>query len=208
MLTKRRFDRVLWAVIALGLCMAVSVQAQVSHSDLVGCDGCHVPHNAETLPGVPLWNGSETTITFTMYSSASFQATIDGQPSGASKLCLSCHDGANPNFLWMSEDSLFGGSELVNSHPVSFVYDSSLAALDGGLRDPAEPSTLGRTIAQDLLDPESKMQCNSCHDVHTSGIGENQLRGYNYGFETIENPDGSTMQIHHGPELCRMCHIK
>ena len=208
MLTKRRLDRVLWAVIALGLCVTASVQAQVSHSDLVGCDGCHVPHNAEMLPGVPLWNGSETTITFTMYSSASFQATIDGQPSGASKLCLSCHDGANPNFLWMSEDSLFGGSELVNSHPISFVYDSSLAALDGGLRDPAEPSTLGRTIAQDLLDPESKMQCNSCHDVHTSGIGESQLRGYNYGFETIENPDGSTSRVHHGPELCRMCHIK
>jgi len=208
MQTKRWLERVLWAVIMLGLCMVASVQAQIAHSDLVGCDGCHVPHNADMLPGVPLWNGSETTITFTMYSSASFQATIDGQPSGASKLCLSCHDGANPNFLWMSEDRLFGGGELVNSHPVSFVYDSSLAALDGGLRDPSEPSTLGRTIAQDLLDPESKMQCNSCHDVHTSGIGENQLRGYNYGFETIENPDGSTSQIHHGPELCRMCHMK
>jgi len=71
-----------------------------------------------------------------------------------------------------------------------------------------EPSTLGRTVAEDLLDPESKMQCNSCHDVHTSGVGEHQLRGYDYGFGTVRNPDGSSMQVHHGPELCRMCHLK
>lgn len=192
----------------LGLLATVAAWAQTSHSDLVGCDGCHVPHNAVPLPGVPLWNGSETTVTFTMYDSASFQATIDGQPSGASKLCLSCHDGANPDFLWMSEDKLFGAGELVNSHPISFVYDSALVAIDGALKDPAEPSTLGRTIGEDLLDPESKMQCNSCHDVHTSGVGTHQLRGYNYGFETITYPDGSTSQIHHGPQLCRMCHLK
>ena len=181
--------------------------AQMAHSD-AGCDGCHTPHNASTLPGVPLWNGSETTVTFTMYSSATFQGAIDGQPSGASRLCLSCHDGANPNYLWMSDENTFGASELSNSHPISFVYDSSLAAADGGLKDPSQPSTLGRTIAQDLLDAESKMQCNACHDVHTSGVGEHQLRGYGYGFETIEDPDGSTMQVHHGPELCRMCHLK
>ena len=52
------------------------------------------------------------------------------------------------------------------------------------------------------------MQCNSCHDVHTSGVGEFQLRGYNYGYESVENPDGTKSQIHHGPELCRMCHLK
>ena len=79
---------------------------------------------------------------------------------------------------------------------------------DGALKDPSQPSTLGRTIGEDLLDAESKMQCNSCHDVHTSGVGAHQLRGYDYGYGTIENPDGSTMDVHHGPELCRMCHLK
>ena len=167
----------------------------LAHSDLFGCSGCHTPHNAETLPGVPLWNGSETTLTFTMYSSASFQGTIDGQPSGDSRLCLSCHDGANPDFAWMDPQHSFGSDELANSHPISFVYDSALATLDGALKDPSQASTLGATIAEDLLDPESKVQCSSCHDVHTSGVGQSQLRGYDYGPQ-------------HGPELCRMCHIK
>lgn len=165
------------------------------HTDIFGCDPCHTPHDAKTLPGVPLWGGNETTTTFTMYSSSTFKGTIDGQPSGNSKLCLSCHDGANPNFTWLAPEMTFGSNELVNSHPISFIYDSSLAALDQGLKDPSLPSTLGGTISEDLLDPESKMQCGSCHDVHSSGVGEFQLRGYDYGDQ-------------HGPELCRMCHLK
>jgi hypothetical protein len=195
------------AIVIPCLFVGVAAWAQLAHSES-GCDGCHVPHHAETLPGVPLWNGSETTTTFTMYSSPSFQGDIDGQPSGASKLCLSCHDGANPDYLWMRDEMKFGSGDLVNSHPISFVYDSALANADGALKDPSEASTLGRTIAEDLLDPESKMQCNSCHDVHTSGIGQHQLRGYDYGFGEVRNPDGSISPVHHGPELCRMCHLK
>jgi len=192
---------------AIASTLLMAAWAFAAHSDH-GCDSCHVPHNAGTMPGVPLWNGSETTTSFTMYSSQTFQASIDGQPSGASRLCLSCHDGANPKYLWMSDSRKFGANELVNSHPISFVYDAALATTDGHLKDPSQPSTLGRTIAVDLLDGESKMQCNSCHDVHTSGVGESLLRGYDYGFSTTTNPDGSTTQVHHGPQLCRMCHLK
>jgi predicted CXXCH cytochrome family protein len=92
-------------------------------------------------------------------------------------------------------EQTFEGSELVNTHPISFVYDSALASLDGVLKDPSEASTLGGTIAQDLLDPDSKLQCGSCHDVHTSAIGQSLLRGYDYGPQ-------------HGPQLCRMCHLR
>jgi len=177
-----------------GLLTPIAVMA-IAHSDLFGCNGCHTPHNAKALPGVPLWNGSETTVTFTMYSSDTFQGIMDGQPSGDSKLCLSCHDGANPDFAWMNPEHTFEGNELANSHPISFVYDSALAALDGALKDPSEASTLGGTVLEDLLDVESKMQCGSCHDIHKTGVGESLLRGYDYGSQ-------------HGPQLCRMCHIK
>jgi cytochrome c peroxidase len=207
MQVKKWLAQVGLGVMVSGMLITPAGWAAAAHSDLVGCDGCHVPHNAGTLPGVPLWNGSQTTVTFTMYTSPTFQATIDNQPSGASRLCLSCHDGANPNFLWMSNSTKFGASELVKSHPISFVYDAALASADGALKNPSQPSTLGRTIAQDLLDAQSKMQCNSCHDVHTSGVGK-ALRGYSYGTESIVNPDGTKSQIHHGPELCRMCHLK
>ncbi len=182
-------------LIILAALFTPTVVMAIAHSNLFGCNGCHTPHNAEALPGVPLWNGSETTATFTMYSSDTFQGIMDGQPSGDSKLCLSCHDGANPDFSWMNPEHTFEGNELANSHPISFVYDSALATLDGALKDPSEASTLGGTVLEDLLDLESKMQCSSCHDVHTSGVGQSLLRGYDYGSQ-------------HGPQLCRMCHIK
>lgn len=191
---KNKLMKVVLLTILFGLLMSTAVMA-IAHSDLFGCNGCHTPHNAEALPGVPLWNGSETTLTFTMYTSDTFQGIMDGQPSGDSKLCLSCHDGANPDFAWMNPEHTFEPDELAKSHPISFVYDSALAVVDGALRDPSEASTLGGTIMEDLLDPESKLQCSSCHDVHSSGVGESLLRGYNYGPQ-------------HGPELCRMCHIK
>jgi len=186
---------VIVAVLA-ALCLPTAVMAVIAHSDLFGCDGCHQPHNAENLPGVPLWNGNEPTVTFTMYSSASFEGTIDGQPSGPSKICLSCHDGTNPDYSPMiTPEKTFGAADLVNSHPISFVYDSALSSLDGALKDPSEASTLGGTISEDLLDPESKVQCVSCHDVHSSGVGNSLLRGYDYGSQ-------------YGPQLCRMCHLK
>ena len=191
---KQPFVKLRLLVVLVGL-LTPTVVIALSHSDLFGCNGCHTPHNADTLPGVPLWNGLDTTTTFVMYSSHTFQGTIDGQPSGNSKLCLGCHDGANPDFAWMNPDHSFGADELANTHPISFVYDSALAAQDGALKDPSEASTLGGTILEDLLDGESKLQCGSCHDVHSSGVGDSLLRGYDYGRQ-------------HGPELCRMCHMK
>jgi predicted CXXCH cytochrome family protein len=191
---KQRFVR-LYLLVILVAFLTPTVVLAIAHSDLFGCNGCHTPHNADTLPGVPLWNGSETRTTFVMYSSASFQGIIDGQPSGNSKLCLSCHDGANPDYAWMNPEHSFGADELASSHPISFVYDSALATQDRGLKDPSEASTLGGTIMEDLLDAESKLQCGSCHDVHSSGVGDSLLRGYDYGDR-------------HGPELCRMCHLK
>jgi hypothetical protein len=191
---KRNLLKARLLIVLVGF-LTPTVVFAIAHSDLFGCSGCHTPHNAKPLPGVPLWNGSETTTTFVMYSSATFKGTIDGQPSGNSKLCLSCHDGANPDFTWIAPEHTFGANALVNSHPISFVYDSALATQDGYLKDPSQASTLGGTIMEDLLDPDSKMQCASCHDVHSSGVGINSLRGYDYG-------NG------HGPELCRMCHIK
>ena len=174
---------------------APKVIGALGHTYLFGCDGCHTPHNAEALPGVPLWNGRESMTKFVMYSSDTFQGTTDGQPSGNSKLCLGCHDGSSSNYAWMSADHTFGADELAGSHPISFVYDSALASRDGALKDPSEASTLGGTILEDLLDPESKVQCGSCHDVHSSGVGDGLLRGYDY-----ESP--------HWSGLCRMCHIR
>src|SRR5262249_42267033 len=54
------------------------------------CLFCHTPHRGTGEQ--PLWNHSMSKATYTPYSSSTARATI-GQPTGASKLCLSCHDG-------------------------------------------------------------------------------------------------------------------
>ncbi|MHC4225789.1 MAG: cytochrome c3 family protein [Planctomycetota bacterium] len=191
---KRDFVKSRLLLVLVGLLTPTVVMA-LGHTYLFGCDACHTPHNIDALPGVPLWNSSETTTTFVMYSSDTFQGTADSQPSGDSRLCLACHDGSNSNYVWMNLHHSFDTAGLVSPHPVSFVYDSALAAQDGALKDPSEASTLGGTILEDLLDSESKVQCGSCHDVHSSSVGDSLLRGYDYGSQ-------------HGPELCRMCHMK
>ena len=53
------------------------------------CIFCHTPHTAKKAG---LWNRHDSTAAYTPYRSTTIKANI-GQPTGASKLCLSCHDG-------------------------------------------------------------------------------------------------------------------
>lgn len=54
------------------------------------CIFCHTPHNA--TPIQPLWNRASSGSVYIPYSSTTVNAS-PGQPTGASMLCLSCHDG-------------------------------------------------------------------------------------------------------------------
>ena len=55
--------------------------------------GLHLlPHPPQRPPVQPLWNRNMPAAAYTLYSSNSLQAK-PGQPTGSSKLCLSCHDG-------------------------------------------------------------------------------------------------------------------
>lgn len=55
------------------------------------CIFCHVPHHAS--PVTPLWSRPmSSTVIYDLYQSSTLLAK-PGQPSGTSKLCLSCHDG-------------------------------------------------------------------------------------------------------------------
>jgi predicted CXXCH cytochrome family protein len=172
------------------------------------CIVCHTPHGADTtVTDAPLWNHAVTTATYTLYAgSSTLNATI-GQPNGVAKLCLSCHDGT------VAIDSYGGntgtqlvdalnvnanvGTNLADDHPISFVYDSTLAAADGELVDPAadgdtDPNTVGMG-APYLPLFNNQMQCASCHDVHnTVSAGNPSL--------LLKSPVGS--------QLCLTCHQK
>jgi len=135
------------------------------------CIFCHTPH--ESHPVSPLWNRSDPGVNYTLYKSSTTQAII-GQPDGASILCLSCHDGtiALGNILSRAEDIDFSSgittmpagrsnltTDLSDDHPISFVYNSSLAAADGELINPANLDWL-------INLENNKLQCTSCHDPH------------------------------------------
>jgi predicted CXXCH cytochrome family protein len=149
------------------------------------CIVCHAPHGTDPT-AVPLWNHNTTSQIFSTYIGYKFPqrgGLSITQPDGASKLCLSCHDGVSAinQFGGMMQGTSSApqplttndriGTDLTNDHPISFVYNTSLALLDGQLHDPATtPSSLGGTIATDMLDINGKLQCPSCHEVHDQTI--------------------------------------
>jgi hypothetical protein len=196
-----------------GLCRFLILMAAVvalptlamaqAHSDQ-GCSSCHTPHLA-TTGLIPLWNGATTTSTFQMYSSPHFDelAGAVGQPTGSSKLCLSCHDGTTNTGVSFTDPNDNLGTNLTGSHPFSFKYDQVMASKDTTLMDPTTTmSGLGGTIAHDLLDADSNLQCSSCHDPHTSAVaGTKYLRYYYFpGKVTGTTQDRGT--------FCRTCHAR
>jgi len=158
------------------------------------CVFCHTPHRATGEQ--PLWNHSASSATYTPYSSSTLKATV-GQPTGASRLCLSCHDGTVALGLVNSRTSPIPmqngvttmpsgpanlGTDLSQTHPVSFVYDAALAAANGKLKD---PSTLTDKVK---LDHSGQLQCTACHNPHDDQFGN---------FLVMDNT---------GSALCLACH--
>lgn len=133
------------------------------------CVFCHTPHNAE--PTRALWNRELPGVTYKLYESSTLEAILN-QPTGSSRLCLSCHDGTialgdlrmKPKGVKVSLGPLRGkaslGTDLSDDHPISFVYDARLTLPNGELIDPA-------LLPQRLrLDTTKQLQCTTCHDPH------------------------------------------
>lgn len=135
------------------------------------CQFCHTPHMA--LANTPLWNHTLSNAVYTIYQSSSLDSEV-GQPTGSSKLCLSCHDGTialessvrgGGGKTYMPPGKTNIGTDLSDDHPISFVYSAELPAKDPQLRDP--------TLLPDeiTLDKFGEMQCVTCHDPHDDTFG-------------------------------------
>jgi len=158
------------------------------------CIFCHTPHNASPIQ--PLWNRNLPVSAYTIYSSNALDAR-PGQPTGASKMCLSCHDGTIALGSVVSRDEIIQmalgittlppgssnlGTDLSDDHPISFRFDSSLVAKDPHL---VPPSQLPDSVR---LDANQELQCTSCHEPHNNVYGS---------FMVMPNNDAA---------LCRSCH--
>jgi predicted CXXCH cytochrome family protein len=169
------------------------------------CLSCHVPHGTKTLPA-PLWDLELTSDTYTAYSQAITppeHAEAGRPPGGNWKTCLSCHDGIVASEIYggrtggvadhLGKDT--AGTALGHDHPISFIYDTAMAAKDKYLYDPSIrlsgiPGSNG-TIDADMLFSK-RMECASCHDVHnTKTIPGTKL--------LVKETAGSA--------LCLTCHI-
>jgi predicted CXXCH cytochrome family protein len=164
------------------------------------CIFCHTPHHANSVGSDgPLWSRSVSGADYTLYSSSSVQAA-PGQPAGSSRLCLSCHDGTialgmlvgghrpGDNTLGAippertTPDGRFTNllTDLSDDHPISFVYDSTLA-LDNQLHSPA-------TLPGHIRLENNQVECATCHDAHLDYYGK---------FLVMDNVNSA---------LCEVCH--
>ena len=155
------------------------------------CIFCHTPHRARG--NAPLWNREDSVQTYTLYDSPTFQGT-PGQPSGSSKLCLSCHDGSialgllhtgsvpmEPGHEFLDSGEAAIGTSLHDDHPISFDYATSRG---GTSAEFVAAASIPHPIA---LDAQGMMQCTSCHDAHDNQYGD---------FLLVANPS----------QLCLGCH--
>lgn len=160
------------------------------------CVFCHAPHNSS--PSGPLWNRRSPGATYTPYSSSTMVAVPPDRPTGASMLCLSCHDGTialgelldraalvdMAGTVYMPTGRALLRTDLSGDHPISFEYTTALAARRGEL---VNPGTLTGAVK---LDKAGQMQCTACHNPHDDPFGK---------FLVMPN---------RGSALCLACHVK
>jgi predicted CXXCH cytochrome family protein len=169
------------------------------------CLTCHVPHGTKTLPS-PLWDLELTSDTFTAYSLSRYPSgdAEAVRPSGGIwKTCLSCHDGIVASEIYGGRKGNVAGhldndsADIApgHDHPISFIYDSAMAAKNKYLFDPSTRFS-GVTGSTGTIDADmlfsKRMECASCHDVHNTKT----VPGTKLLVKTTE-----------GSALCLTCHI-
>ena len=177
------------------------------------CLPCHTSHGAQA--GQPaLWNHRVNTgMTYSLYNtthSTRFRSNYVGLDT-ASKLCLSCHDGAIAvdSFSGMTAGTHFvtgtkavgQNGDLGSVHPVGLRYPGS--SFDGktwrptpGYNDPTSPRFSAEGVGGnkgvqliDLADGSKGVGCLSCHSSHNNTNGRFLRTDMKYSFLCLKCHD-------------------
>ena len=162
------------------------------------CVFCHTPHDSN--PAGPLWNHKLSSgVTYIKYTSPTMVAYTSQasapDPNGASKLCLSCHDGTvalgavesaasaiplqGGKVQLVPGDPGYLGTDLSKTHPISFVVTDQIVSTNNATNATGlalNPVSAMRSDPDVHLDALDRVQCTSCHDPHsdanfvTSGV--------------------------------------
>ena len=171
------------------------------------CIFCHTPHSARSV--APLWGRPDSSQTFSIraglqisnaaiVNTTLYSVTAD-YPNGATKVCLSCHDGvtamgilANGDEIAMSGGNALG-IDLTTSHPVSFVYNSAVQTFLGA-------AYKWPTSAYLSTDSGGKtwVQCTICHQPHqdTKGFGGGIYPFWRVGSGSLADYDTVCLSCH------------
>jgi len=186
------------------------------------CIFCHTPHSS--VPDTPLWSrpAPNTMGSFPLYGPALAIKTDPARtgyntanleyPSGASRMCLSCHDGATAIGILIGNDTIAmpAGSDFITktsaiidlskAHPISFNYNADVIA---NVLNPSKPGAykLPDNPAIDTpLDGSGQMQCTTCHDPHEDTRAET-TEALPFWRNTVVV--GSTLY----DDVCNSCHL-
>jgi predicted CXXCH cytochrome family protein len=200
------FLLLLWTLPGLAAAQGVTVEATKHNLSVSGpgtvkaqsetqiCIFCHVPHRGLGA-GV---NRPMSAATYTPYNSTTLVSTPPGAPTGASRICLSCHDGtialgqtvASGNLATLNSGpggvmpvgSTNLGTDLRTTHPVSFTPTATSEVIAPPMNDPVK------------YDSRGNLQCTSCHDPHRDAIDPVQKK--------------FLVKSNRASAICQTCHAK
>jgi predicted CXXCH cytochrome family protein len=190
----------------------------IAYDEIRVCVFCHTPHNAlQTSSLAPLWNRPlPNGGGYVMYQSDSYNLKVTSRsnvPTGASRVCLSCHDGTLALNSYGGKILKAGSSgntpttmpsdpvtsrnsnlttDLSDDHPISFEYSATLASQAQLVQAAALPPAV-------RLDRNNNLQCTACHDPHDNSYGNFLVLNNGDSTKPDYNPTVSS-------PLCVACH--
>jgi predicted CXXCH cytochrome family protein len=201
---------------------------KIAYDEIRICVFCHTPHNAIDVGGIaPLWNRPlPSGQGYTMYQSPTFSQNVTTQssaPTGASRVCLSCHDGTLALNMYGGRVLKNGGAtgnspysmptdtnpslnanlgtDLSDDHPISFSYQSAVTRTNSNQTAGSQLVAAAALPPTIRLDQSGNLECTACHDPHDNEYGN---------FLVMNNGDSSkpNYNVTTPSPLCIACHVQ